>query len=303
MTLGLSYNSLSYDVVDYLIPDQSGIKIFKPQATPRIALSHNFGDALSLHAGVSSGFSPPSSSEIKNVDGSINTALQAEKALNYEINAKGNLFNSQLAYDLAVFRMDMKGELIAQSIQQGITIYHNSGKTNHNGVELALSYQALHSENRGKLTRLHPYIALTYSDFTFREYAILDSNDELVSNYKGNELTGIAPWVISGGLDIESKRGFYFYGSYLYNDRLPLNDANTDYNSSYHIVNSKLGYKKNVLRVFEINIYGGFDNILNQSYSSIVSLNATSFGGGSAPYFNPSPKRSAYGGFTFKYLL
>jgi iron complex outermembrane receptor protein len=58
-----------------------------------------------------------------------------------------------------------------------------------------------------------------------------------------------------------------------------------------------------VARAFEINIYGGFDNILNQSYSSIVSLNATSFGGGSAPYFNPSPTRSAYGGFTLKYLL
>ena len=30
------------------LPTQSGVK-FKPQAAPRIALSHNFGNALSLH--------------------------------------------------------------------------------------------------------------------------------------------------------------------------------------------------------------------------------------------------------------
>lgn len=303
LTFGLSYNSLSYDVRNYLVQNQSGIKKFKRQATPRIALSHDFGEALSLHGSISSGFSPPSSSEIKNVDGSINTSLQAEKALNYEFNAKGNLFKSRLAYDLAVFKMDMKGELIGQSIQQGITIYHNSGKTSHNGAELALSYQALSPESRGEITRLHPYVAVTYSDFKFLDYRVLNSNNEVISDYEGNELTGIAPWVVSAGIDIETKLGFYFYGSYFYNNRLPLNDANSAYNSSYHILNSKLGYKKQVTKSVELTIYGGLDNFLNQSYSSIVSLNAVGFGGSAAPYFNPSPKRNAYGGVTFKYLL
>ncbi len=69
---GLSYNGLNYDVEDYMKQNQSGVKNFKAQASPRVALSHTFSDAISLHASVSSGFSPPSSSEIKNVDGSIN---------------------------------------------------------------------------------------------------------------------------------------------------------------------------------------------------------------------------------------
>src|SRR5690606_23411154 len=117
------------------------------QLSPRIALSHNFNETLSLHASISSGFSPPSSSEIKNVDGSINPKIQAERAVNYEINAKGNLLKSRMAYDLSLFKMDMKGELIAQSVQQGITIYNNSGKTTHNGVELAFSYQTIKKED------------------------------------------------------------------------------------------------------------------------------------------------------------
>lgn len=49
LTLGLSYNSLRYDVKDYLKQNQSGVKKFNPQATPRIALSHTFSEALSLH--------------------------------------------------------------------------------------------------------------------------------------------------------------------------------------------------------------------------------------------------------------
>ncbi|CAM4379963.1 iron complex outermembrane recepter protein [Pedobacter westerhofensis] len=303
LTLGLSYNSLKYDVSNYLIPAQSGIKDFKPQATPRIALSHNFSEALSLHASVSSGFSPPSSSEVKNVDGSINPNLQAEKAVNYEINAKGNLFHSRFSYDLAVFKMDMKGELIAQSVQQGITIYNNAGKTTHNGAELALSWQALKPDDQNAIASLRPFVALTYSDFTFKDYQVLNAANQVTATYNGNELTGVAPWVLSAGLDVETRLGLYVNLNYYYNDRMPLNDSNTDYNKSYGVAGAKVGYKRKLGLSFEMNIYGGLDNIFDESYSSIISLNAAAASGGQPAYFNPSPKRNGYAGLSLKYFL
>jgi len=303
LTLGLSYNSLKYDVSNYLIPAQSGIKDFKPQATPRIALSHDFSDALSLHASVSSGFSPPSSSEVKNVDGSINPNLQAEKAVNYEINAKGNLFHSRFSYDLAVFKMDMKGELIAQSVQQGITIYNNAGKTTHNGAELALSWQALKPDDQNAIASLRPFVALTYSDFTFKDYQVLNAANQVTATYNGNELTGVAPWVLSAGLDVETRLGLYVNLNYYYNDRMPLNDSNTDYNKSYGVAGAKVGYKRKLGLSFEMNIYGGLDNIFDESYSSIISLNAAAASGGQPAYFNPSPKRNGYAGLSLKYFL
>jgi iron complex outermembrane receptor protein len=303
LTLGISYNSLNYDVRDYLKQNQSGIKKFDPQASPRVALSHNFGEALSLHASVSSGFSPPSSSEIKNVDGSINPTLQAEKATNYELNAKGNLLKSRLAYDLALFKMDMKGELIAQSIQQGITIYNNSGKTSHNGVELALSYQAVKPEDNRGITMLRPFAAVTYADFKFKDYKILNAQNQVTATYDNNDLTGIAPWVLSAGIDLETNTGLYFYGSYFFSDKLPMNDANSDYLPAYQVLNAKIGYKRNLAKHFELNIYAGLDNILNESYSCIISLNAAGFNGAAPAYFNPSPKRNGYGGLNFKWLF
>jgi len=303
LTIGISYNGLTYNVSDYLLPERSGIKKFKPQASPRIALSHDFGKALSLHGSISSGFSPPSSSEVKNVDGSINTRLQAEKGINYELNAKGNLLHSRLAYDLALFKMDMKGELIAQSAQQGITIYNNSGRTNHDGVELALSYLIIKEGADKSITLLRPYAAVTYSHFKFDDYKILNAEDQVISEYDGNALTGIAPWVINAGLNLETKLGIYFNGNYFFNDRLPLNDANTDYNPSYHVLNAKVGYKIKLSKHFGINMYAGLDNITNSHYSSMTSLNAVAYGSGPPAYFNPSPARSSYAGLNIKYIF
>jgi iron complex outermembrane receptor protein len=301
LTFGLSYNGLEYKVSDYLVRNRSGLKKFKAQLSPRLALSHNFNNAISLHGSISSGFSPPSSSEIRNVDGSINRSLQAEKGINYELNAKGNLFSSRLSFDFSLFLLDMKGELIGQAIQQGITIYHNSGETSHKGAEAAISWQLIQANDNKGLLALRPFMSLTYSDFKFEDYKILNAQNEVRAVYNGNPLTGVAPWIIHSGIDLETRSGIYFYGSYYYSDRLPLNDASTAFNPSYQLINTKLGYKRSLGRSIDLNIYGGMDNALNESYSSITSLNAVGSGGGPPPYFNPSPKRNAYGGLNIKY--
>jgi iron complex outermembrane receptor protein len=303
LTFGISYNALKYDVSNYLVAAQSGTKKFKPQATPRLALSHNFGAALSLHASVSSGFSPPSSSEIKNVDGSINPLLQAERGINYEIDAKGNVFGSRLGYDLSLFKMNMKDELIGQSVEQGITVYNNAGKTTHDGMELALSWQVLKPEDGKQVVLLKPFIAVTYADFKFKDYKLLNAENAVTAEYDGNALTGISPWVINGGLDVETRMGLYAYMNYYYTGKMPLNDLNTDYNPSYQLFNAKIGYKRRLCKAFEANIYCGADNIFNASYSSIVSLNAVGYGGTQPAYFNPSPKRNGFAGLALKYFF
>lgn len=303
LTLGLSYNSLNYDISDYLKPIQSGLKRFNPQATPRIALSHTFNPSLSIHGSISTGFSPPTASEIKNADGSINHAIQAENGLNYELNAKGNLLNTRLEYDLSLFLLDMEGELIGQSVQQGITIYNNAGKTRHAGTELSLSYQIIKSDDGRFISSLRPSTAITYSDFTFEDYTMLDAKGAPKATYNGNKLTGVAPWVVHTGVDMETRPGIYLFGSYFYSDRLPLDDANTAFNASYKVFNAKIGYKAQLIKSLETNIYVGLDNIFNENYSSILSLNAVGFNGGAAPYFNPSPRRTGYGGLTIKYIF
>lgn len=292
LTAGIGLNSLQYDVDDYLAPHQSGIKRFRMQASPRIGISHGFHDALMLHASIGTGFSPPTASEIRLADGSINPDLQAEEAVNYELGAKGSLFRSRLSYDLAVFRMDMRGELIAHSVQQGITVYTNAGKTEHLGAEAAFSWLAIASTDHPWIERLRPFASLSYSDFTF-----------VNGDYGGNRLTGIAPWVANAGIDLTTKAGFYAYGTYAFNDRLPLNDENTDFHAAYHVLNFKAGYTHVFGKRIKAEVFGGIDNLLDQRYSSFVALNAAAYGGGQPPYYNPSPGRNAYGGLNLSYLF
>jgi iron complex outermembrane receptor protein len=144
---------------------------------------------------------------------------------------------------------------------------------------------------------------MTYSDFKFKDYKILSPTSEVTATYDGNALTGVAPWVINAGLDLELRNGLYGYINYYFNDKMQLNDRNTDFNPAYSLSNFKLGYRTKMLRVLELNVYGGIDNLFNEAYSSIVSLNAVGFGSAKPAYFNPSPGRNGFGGISIKYLI
>lgn len=303
LALGVNYSDINYRVKNYISPIKSGNKHFLPKASPRIALSQNFGEYLSLHGSVSMGYSPPNASEIANIDGSINQKTQAQNAINYEIDVKGALFNSRFLYDLSVFKMDMTGELIAQSPLQGVTIYQNAGKTTHNGVELALVWQPIKTSDNFIVKNLRLQTSTTYSDFRFKDYKVRGAGDTIIAKYDNNFLTGIAPWTISFDVDLELKFGFYFNFNGYYNNKSPLNDANTAYNSSWFTINSKVGYKTTLWKHFVVDLYVGSENMSNEMYSSFVALNAASYGGSQPAYFNPSPGRTFYGGLSLKYLF
>lgn len=301
LTLGTSFNNTSYDATDYLIPEKSGLKKFDPTFTPRVALSHDFGYFLSLHGSVSTGFYAPTHSEIQNVDGSINKDLQAEKAINFEVNAKGHFLNSKLGYDLAVFKMNMKDELIGRAVAQGVTVYHNSGKTDHSGIELALNYAAITAEENKFISDLNFSTAVTYSNFKFKDYKLIGNDGIIISDYSENAITGVAPWSFNTQANLQTTSGIYADVYFYFNDRFPLNDLNTDFNASYNFLNGRIGYRGNIVNQLIMNVYAGVDNMTNAKYSSHTSLNAVGYNGAEPAYFNPSPTVNFYAGLGIKY--
>jgi iron complex outermembrane recepter protein len=302
LTLGASYNSVAYSATDYLDKTKTGKKTFEPQITPRVALSYLVNENHSVHASVSQGFAPPTGGEVNNADGTINQNIRPETGTNYEVNAKGSFFSKRLAYDLSVYRFNLKDELIPQTVAQNVTIYNNAGKTYRNGVELGLYFDALKNKS-GFLKLIKPFMTLAYSDFKFEDYKVLNAQNTVVSDFSNNALTGITPWAVNVGFDIETKHGLYLYTTFFYNDKTPMNDANTDYNKAYQVLNTKLGYRHRLGR-FGVNGYVGVDNVLNELYSSQIALNARSFVPNQpAPYFNPSPERMWYGGVSLKYYF
>ena len=291
-TAGLSFNKVSYEVTDLLNSSVSGTKDFNGELMPRVAIVHVFNEYLSVRSGVSFGFSPPTTSEIKAADGTVRDDIQAEKGVNFEVGARGNLLNGKLNYDLTLFSFQMQDQLVPQSVGPNNTIYNNAGKTSKNGLELAVSY--FWSSNAGFVNSVRPFVSYTYSDFEFKEFVILDASGNVVSDFSGNDVTGISPHVVSTGIDISAKPGLYLNLSYYFNGQAPITDDNSVSNDSYAIMNSKVGYKKALSSYLDLNLSAGINNLLNESYSSHVALNASAFGGGQPAYYNPAPDRNFY---------
>ncbi|RMF52164.1 MAG: TonB-dependent receptor [Bacteroidetes bacterium] len=300
LTLGASLNEVSYDVRDFINPAQNGTKTFDSEWTPRVALAHVFSEAVALHASISAGFSPPTTSEISDADGNLRDDVQAERGVNYEIGARGSLFGRRLSYDVAAFSFQMRDQLIPQSVGQNRTIFNNAGETSLKGLEVALSFLAPLPEG-SFFTTVRPFLSYAYSDFTYETFRLLGADGQIVADFSGNEVTGIAPHVLTAGLDVVTAAGVYLFGTLFFNDDAPLNDENTAFNPAYTVVDVKAGYRGTLGRRLEVDAFAGLDNVFDELYTSQAALNARAFGGGQPAYFNPAPGRTFYTGLTVKY--
>ncbi|MGF1669304.1 MAG: TonB-dependent receptor domain-containing protein, partial [Balneolaceae bacterium] len=298
---GFSLNKVEYDVSDLLVPENSGIRDFDLEFSPRFAIVHLFNDAIALRGGVSRGFSPPTANELRDADGSLRTNVNPETGTNYEIGARGNLIGG-LNYDLTIFHFRMKNQLIPQTVGLNNTIFVNAGRTNRNGLEAAFSYTWL-GDSSSFISRLRPFVNYAFSDFEFRDFRIRNENGVVLNDFTGNDVTGIAPHVVSAGFDIDTNPGIYFNATYFFTDDAPITDDNSVFNPSYQVVNTKIGYRTRLFSSFEADIQFGIDNLFDEKFSSNVSLNAIAFGGGQPAFFNPSLDRNAYVGVGIKYLF
>ena len=110
------------------------------------------------------------------------------------------------------------------------------------------------------------------------------------ADFSGNRYTGVARHTASLGADLATRPGIYLHATWLWTDRLPLNDANTDWNDAWNVLNLKAGWRRNLLRErFTLDISGGLDNALNQRYSPLFAINANGATSAMRPYFQPAP--------------
>ena len=283
-TAGASYNRLSYNidrVFDAVNGSPSSFqKKFNDVFRPRLTLNKTWTDEFSTHLSVSSGFSPPTTSEVRTNEGSINEALQAEKGINYELNLRGSAFQKRISFDVALFHFQLDESITTFTNPQGVVLFRNAGKINQYGVEAQLQWQWLPEQSQLKWSSDLSY---TYHDFKFAEF----QNDG--ENFSGNALTGTAPHVLNISTDLNFKKGFFARANYYYSDEIPLNDANTVFSESYGILHLKWGYASPENRKVSFRLSMGIDNLLDEEYSLGNDLNA--FG---QRYFQPAAGRSYY---------
>lgn len=278
---GLSVASASYHInrkIDRINNNpQEFTKRFETSVNPRIALSKVFNNRLSAHLSISTGYSVPTSLEIRTNEGSLNTALEPERGINYEFNFRGG--DDFLSYDLSLFRFDLNESITTFTNAEGVVLFRNAGSLKQQGVEVEISKPWI-VEGSGFFARLNSRMSLTYHDFQFNDY--LSGGDDL----SGNALTGTAPFILGFTTDAKIAKGFFINVSYLYTDPIPLNDENTVYADAYQMLFAKVGWEKKWPSLVS-SLSFGVDNVLDQEYSLGNDLNA--FG---RRYFQPAPTRN-----------
>jgi iron complex outermembrane receptor protein len=290
LTAGFSYNRLTYDLnrlVTNLPGDTATVaeKSFNPEVIPRVGLVKKISPALSLHGSISYGFSPPTIEEFRTNEGSIALKLEAEQGTNFEVGARGSFVDARFSYDLTTFYFKLDETIVQQPSGRNTTVvFENTGATDQYGIELAMNWKVIQNPTEF-LQDLDWRFSYTYHNFSFVDYR---KNGE---DFSGNELTGVAPHTIVTTLRADTEPGFYANLSYNFTDEIPLNDANTVYSNAYHLVQSRIGFKKELFKNVNLDAYFGIDNLLDEKYSLGNDLNA--FGN---RFYQPAAPRNWFGG-------
>ncbi|MFO7718900.1 MAG: TonB-dependent receptor [Gillisia sp.] len=291
---GLNLNQTRYSLTDLFVQnvvDQSGDYEFKTILSPRIATSYEISSGKNLYASVSHGFSTPTVAETLTPDGQLNTDLQPEMGINYEIGFKGNWLNNSLYTEVALYSIQIDDLLVAQRVAEDRYVGVNAGKTNHNGIEFFTGYTK-------RLTPeliIKPYINASINFFEFEEF------QDRESNFSGNKLPGVPSSTVNVGLDLNIWNALNIYSNFFAVGEIPLNDANSAFSDNYTLLNIKAVYTIDLLQDLNLRFTAGINNLTNEKYAASVLPNAVGFGGAAPRFYYPGNPRNYFGGVGLNY--
>jgi iron complex outermembrane receptor protein len=291
---GLSINATSFQIEDRFLNDgldQTSEHSYDTAFNPRLGLNYEFDQNKFLYANVSRGFAVPTVAESLTPSGVLNTDLKPEKAWNYELGTKLNLFENKLYTEVNVYSLQVDNLLVARRTAEDQFIGINAGKTIHNGVETLL---------KANLKQDHllwqPYFSGSFNFFEFDEFV------DQETDYSGNDLTSVPDMTINLGLDLKWNK-LQIYTNWNHVGEIPLNDANTLASDAYSLFNLKARYRIQLTHQIKLDFNAGINNLLNEDYAASILPNAIGFGGAQPRYYYPGLPRNYFAGARLNYVF
>jgi iron complex outermembrane recepter protein len=290
-SISLNFFYLAFRSASIAAPANYNRRQFAPQVMPRLSASYQIFDGFSVRGIISRGFSMPTLGEIRASDNVVNETLQAEKGTNIELGVRMKNRDGRLQTDVSFFYFMLNDAIVRRLDDAGSESFFNVGSTRQPGLEWSSSWRAIISRDDEMIQELTLTSALTYNKFRFKKYA------SVAGNFDGKHLPGTADWAQASSIFLGFRYGISLYLQYNYVGRSALNDANTVFAEPYHLLQSRLGWKRPFKNNAAVEVFVGADNLLNQKYSLGYDLNAV---GGR--FFNPAPARNFYSGFKLIWL-
>ncbi|MDR7015750.1 TonB-dependent receptor [Acinetobacter sp. 3657] len=283
---GLRYSNLHYKSKDHFTsgPDEYGTingddsgKHDYSKLLPSIALSWQVIPELLAYVSYAKGFETPTFTEMAyrpDGSGGFNFALDASSSDTYELGLKSQ--NQLGDFTLAVFQTKTKDDIVSAGSVDGRATFRKADKTLREGVELTW--------NKALWRDLVANASYGYLDATFDSTVpAVGSVAEIAS---GNLIPGIAKQRAYAAVAWKPNTGFYGGVDAQYNDKIYVNDTNTEAAPSYTTVSAYTGYLW-TLNDWNVNAYARVDNMLDKNYVGSVIVND-----GNGRFYEPADGRN-----------
>ncbi|MES1940252.1 TonB-dependent receptor [Salinisphaera sp. T5B8] len=284
LTTGLRYDYLDFDIDDAFItatdPDDSGTRTYH-EVSANAGLSYAWAERQRVYANVANAFESPTFTEFADPSGNggFNSDLEPQKAVQYEIGAKGEI-GERARYQISAFWIDVRDELVVFNDDGRRDFYENSGQSRRKGLEAKLEYAVTDT--------LSAMAAYTLADYEYREFVDDNGND-----YAGNSIPGLPEERLFAELAWRNPDIGYATVDMRYAGAFYADNANTARIDHAWIFNGRVG-KKIEAGDDDLTIYFGIDNLFDEVYFDNIRINA--FGG---RYYEPAPDRTFYTGLSY----
>jgi iron complex outermembrane recepter protein len=287
---GLRYDLMRYNFDNYLKPSAFAGAADERNAfnkiTPKLGLTYQHSGNLGFYGNAAQGFSPPNISQLYR--GVKVPELQAAIFNNTEVGAWGAVLHQKLLFDIALYYMPSKGEVVRYVNADNSVENKSSGSAIHKGIEYSLTYKI---NKQISLSLNGSHARHIYKNFRLSASQIYDNKEMPQSpHFTGfAELMYKPTWFAGLRLSAEWQRvGPFFKDNdnlYLYNDPTFLGLPGL---SVLHIRAAKSWPK--------LEIYANILNASNELYTTYVSR--SNFGNN----FYPTAPRNLTLGVNWKFF-
>jgi iron complex outermembrane recepter protein len=280
---GVRYDWVRFEVTDHHLSDgvdNSGTRT-NSAASGHVGASWSLGKGLVPYVNLSTSFETPTTTELVNQPnsaGGFNTELKPQRAVNYEIGARGQAV-PQVDYSVALFLGRITDAIVQRQEIGGRAFFANAGKTHNDGAEVGVS--------------VRPVTGLTVrGSYTYAHYRFADYVDQSGNSLAGNRLPGVPDHFWRFGVRGSLPRDFYVDLDHTISSSVAADDANTPalFADSWGagVTNLRVGWDGDV-GVMSLSPFVGFNNLWDRRYVASVTANAV---GGRV--FEPAPRRVIY---------
>ena len=265
LSSGLRLDLLGYDYTNNLTALSTGRHKRPDDASPsfsalspKVGVTFEASSSLDMFASYRRGFRVPSEGQLFRQGSAVNTVgLEPVKADSWETGARGRA-GSRLRYEVSVYYMTKKDDILGFRLPDGSTESVNAGQTLHKGVELGLGAQVA--------TGLRFDAAYSFAEHTYEEWKPNADTDfggneqEFAPSQIGNVRVRIAPPAVPRAiLTVEwSRIGPYW-----------MDAANENEYEGHDLMNVRLSYGI----TDRVEIFGRLNNATDQRYAERASFN------------------------------